>query len=226
MLPLGQIFQEYNITCHSYADNTKIYLALSPNDFGPIDPLCLCIEKVNSWMQNSFLELIKDKTEIVVFGNKEGRLRLSAYLESKSLQTKTHVKNLGVILNADLIFCDHIKATTKTAFWYLRNIEKIRDFVSQQDLEKLMHAFVSSRLDYCNALLTGLPKKSIKQLQLIQNAAARTLTKSKSENTSQQSSSLCIGFQYNSELSQLVVPRVRSKQGEKAYIFFNLYFSR
>ena len=52
-------------------------------------------------------------------------------------------------------------------------------FMSQTDQEKLIHAFISSRLDYCNGLLTGLPQKSTKQLQLIQNAAARVLTRTK-----------------------------------------------
>ena len=46
-------------------------------------------------------------------------------------------------------------------------------------MEKRVHAFIFSRLDYCNAVFTGLPKKSIRQLQLIQNAAARVLTKTK-----------------------------------------------
>jgi len=56
----------------------------------------------------------------------------------------------------------------------MKNIARIRCFVSSQDLEKLVHAF-TSRVDYCN----GLPKKTIRQLHLTQNAAARILSRTR-----------------------------------------------
>ncbi len=51
--------------------------------------------------------------------------------------------------------------------------------LSVSDAEKLVHAFMTSRLDYCNALLGGCPGSSINKLQIVQNAAARVLTRSR-----------------------------------------------
>uniref|UniRef100_A0A3B1J4V1 Reverse transcriptase domain-containing protein n=1 Tax=Astyanax mexicanus TaxID=7994 RepID=A0A3B1J4V1_ASTMX len=179
MLPLGQMLQNNNINYHSYADDTQIYLSLSPDDFSPIDSLCQCLDHINNWMSQNFLQLNKDKTDFIVFGCKEKRISVSEHLHTQGLNTKDQVRNLGVIIDSDLSFASHIKSITNTAFYHLKNIARVRCLVSQQDLEKLMHAFISSRVDYCNGLLTGLPKKCIKQLQHIQNAAARILTRTK-----------------------------------------------
>ena len=46
--------------------------------------------------------------------------------------------------------------------------------------EQLIHASISSKLDYCNTLLYGLPKGIIKRLQRIQNTAAHIITLRKS----------------------------------------------
>ncbi len=179
MLPLSQIMRKNQIAYHSYADDTQIYLALSPNDYSPIDSLCQCIDEINSWMCQNFLQLNKEKTEVIAFGNKDEVLKVNAYLDSRGQTTKNQVRNLGVILETDLSFSSHVKAVTKSAYYHLKNIARIRCFVSSQDLEKLVHAFITSRVDYCNGLLTGLPKKTIRQLQLIQNTAARILTRTR-----------------------------------------------
>ncbi len=66
--------------------------------------------------------------------------------------TSFTVKNLGVILDSDLSFENHISHVTKTAFFHRRNISKLRNMLSVSDAEKLVHAFMTSRLDCCNTL--------------------------------------------------------------------------
>lgn len=95
MLPLGHILQIYSVAYQSYADDTQIYLALSPNDYGPIDLQCHCLEEVKNWMQKQFLQLNKDKTNIIVFFSKEG----STSLDPRGLKTNTYVKSLDLIIN-------------------------------------------------------------------------------------------------------------------------------
>ncbi|KAI5620958.1 hypothetical protein C0J50_19451, partial [Silurus asotus] len=108
-------------------------------------------------------------TEVVLLGPHAARSKLSDYvasLDGVSVSACTAVKDLGVII-------------TRIAFLHLRNIAKIRNMMTLQDAEKLVHAFVTSRLDYCNALLSGCVSKCINKLQLVQNAAARVLTRSR-----------------------------------------------
>jgi hypothetical protein len=60
----------------------------------------------------------------------------------------------------------------RKAFYHLGRLEKIKKFCSRSALTRLIHAFVTSQLDYGNALLIGLPKKSLVFLQRVKNAAA------------------------------------------------------
>ncbi len=62
-----------------------------------------------------FLQLNKEKTEVIAFGNKDEVLKVNAYLDSRGQTTKKQVKNLGVILETDLSFSSHVKAVTKSA---------------------------------------------------------------------------------------------------------------
>ncbi len=179
MLPLSRIMRKNQIANHSYSDDTQIYLALSPNDYSPIDSLCQCIDEIISWICQNFLQLNNEKTEVIEFGNNDEVLKLNAFLDSRGQTTKNQVRNLGVILETDISFSSHVKAVTKSAYYHLKNISRIRYFVSNQDLEKLVHVFITSRVDYCNGLLTCLPNKTIRQLQLIQNPAARILTRTR-----------------------------------------------
>ena len=68
---------------------------------------------------------------------------------------------------------------SKNVYYHLRNIASIRNTLCVDSAEALVLAFISSRLDYCNSLLYGLPKKSLDRLQRVQNMAARLITGTK-----------------------------------------------
>ena len=72
--------------------------------------------------------------------------------------------------------CSQVANICKNASYSLYRISKVRKYIDNTTCERLVHAFISSKLDYCNSLLAGLPNYLIKRLQVIQNSAARLVT--------------------------------------------------
>jgi len=96
-------------------------------------------------------------------------------LGTSTITPSKTARNLGGMIDDQLTFSDHIAKTVRSCRFASFNIKKIRAFLSEHAARLLVQALVLSRLDYCNALLAGLPASSIKPLQLIQNAAARLI---------------------------------------------------
>ena len=68
----------------------------------------------------------------------------------------------------------------RSSYLALHKIGKIRNFLDKQTTEKLVHAFISCRLDFCNSLLHCIPDSQTSKLQCIQNSAARLVRRSSS----------------------------------------------
>lgn len=95
---------------------------------------------------------------------------------------KSSITNLGVKLDSALTFEGHVNGVVKSAFYHFRRLSKVKPFLSKPNLETLIHAFITSCLDYCNSLLIGVRSGTLSRLQLVQNAAARFLTGSRKFN--------------------------------------------
>ena len=72
----------------------------------------------------------------------------------------------------------HISKLCGVAFYHLHNIKRIRKYLSRESTEMLVHAFITSRVDYCNSLLYGLPNYQLNKLQRVLNASARLVCNS------------------------------------------------
>ena len=181
MLPLKTIINTYEgISYHCYADDIQLYCSFKPDNMDiMITKLHDCISAIKNWMAANFLQLNPDKTEVLIIAQSKIAADITDRLGSLKQNICSNPRNLGVILDQSLLLDKHIHSLSRTCFYHLRNITKLRSVVSHQELETIIHAFVSSRLDYCNSLFTCLSKTSLDRLQLVQNTAARILTRSR-----------------------------------------------
>ena len=101
--------------------------------------------------------------------NTKHNSRQSLYVSVRSSCEVPVLKLLVSCLTPLLCFDQHVKSITRLAFSHLRNIALIRPMLSAADAEMLIHVFISSRLDYCNSLSSGLSNSATRSLQLVQN---------------------------------------------------------
>ena len=178
--PLGDIARSHGLSYHFYADDTQLYLSFetsSPEDLSTCTPaLEDFVKDIDLWMLNNKLKLNSGKTKIIVFSSSyRPRPALkNLVIASDTVDRATTAKNIGVIFNNSLCF-PHVTAVCKSSFFHLRNIFKIRKFLSYDTCKTLIHAFVTARIDYCNSLLYGQPKCILKRLQSVLNSAARLI---------------------------------------------------
>jgi len=97
------------------------------------------------------------------------------------LQASDHVRVLGVTISSDLSLEKHVSKTCAAGFYWLRQLWRIRRSLDNTSAATLVHAFVTSRVDYCNAVytVTGAPKTITDKLQRVLNAAARVVNDTK-----------------------------------------------
>ena len=185
--PLTDIIRSHGLKYHLYADGTQLYLAFNPTCNDDLVTATSCVEafvaEIRVWMIRNYLKLNDDKSELLVFHTRHSPRPVisNIMVGEEGVTPSSSCRNIGVVFDDTLTFETQINSFCKTSFWHLRNIWRIRTYLDKPSLEILIHAFLTNKLDYCNSLLTGLPKYLIKLLQSVQNAAARLVSGSKKQ---------------------------------------------
>ena len=118
-------------------------------------------------MKAHHLQLNLPKTELLVFTGKPTiHHSICIQTEALSLAPSKVARNLGVMID-QLTFKDHITSVACSCRFALLNIRKIIPYLTQHATQLLVQAMVISHLDYCNALLTGLPACAVKPQQMV-----------------------------------------------------------
>ena len=135
-----------------------------------------CLHKIIDWSNAHYMKINPEKTEILLLCptslNSEVIIR-GVIFEGQCIRFASEVKNVGVWLDRNLTMDKHVNQVVSHSYKILKDIGRIKKCLQQHHLERLVHAVISSRLDYCNSLFINISKSNLHKLQKLQNAAAR-----------------------------------------------------
>ena len=173
---------EKRVTSYLHAKYVHAFKPSEPSSIvNNISCLEKCVDDIRAWMKLNLLKLNDDKTELLVITSRPSTsqsLHISIKVGDQDISPNEEPpKNLGVIFESTCSLKDHVSNVCGSIIFNLYSIGKIRKYLDQPTVEKLVNATKTSRLDYCNSLMFGIPKELISQLQKRQNLAARVITK-------------------------------------------------
>ena len=149
--PLSRIIQRHELTYHLYADDTQLYMAFKLSDAtykcDAISQIEACVADIRIWMNDNFLKLNDDKTELLVITTHDELSKIS------DISIKVGDQSIDIAK-----LCRSIN-------FNLYSVWKIRKYLDGPTAEKMINATVTSRLDYCNSLLYGAKQSHIDRLQ-------------------------------------------------------------
>ena len=135
-----------------------------------------CFDLITEWMNCFFLRLNATKTKILIIVPPSLRNIIKikgTFINGTCIRFDDLAKNLGVMLDDELSFREHVGKVVTSCFLVIRELSKIKDFLTYEQLRTLVCGLVFSRLDYCNSLFYGIQADLIDKMQSVQNCAAR-----------------------------------------------------
>ena len=143
-----------------------------------MDHLQTVLDDLHQWMQSNLLKLNPDKIQYIWLGNRYQLQKMDHQLlfaRFPEVVFQDSVIDLGVTLDRELTMSTHVGNTCRSGFYHLRQLCLIRRHLTDEMAATLVHAFVLTRIDYCNAVLVGTTKQQLNRLQMVLNTAARLL---------------------------------------------------
>ena len=98
----------------------------------------------------------------------------------------TSARNIGVLVNSTLTMEDQVSSVCRACYLGIRDIGRIRRYLTEDATTHLIMAYVTSKLDCNNAILYKCSQALMSKLQIIHNNAARVIAKKKSHQSTEQ----------------------------------------
>ena len=131
-----------NLDIASYADDITLY-TVKENKESVLKVLETSSQKLFKWFKNNFMKANSDKSHLLLSCNEPSTL----VIDGSSIETNTKEVLLGITIDKDLKFDDHVNSLCKKACQKLNALARLAPYMN---IEKriIMNAFIESQFGY------------------------------------------------------------------------------
>ena len=143
-----------------------------------LDQLQNCLTDLHNWLTTNNLLLNSSKTELINISTAKLNIEPAfpkILINDMPIKPSVSTKYLGIKFDNKLKFDQHIHSLKQTTTYHLYNLYKLRPYINKNTAILLTHSLILSRLNYCNTLLTGQTKTTLKRLDTIINRSIRLI---------------------------------------------------
>lgn len=184
-----------------FADDTKLYAALT-DDINSSNSLQEDLTKLQDWSDTMQMKLHPDKCHVLHLGHSNPRKKYHLRMDSEGshkLDAVTSEKDLGVTINIQLKFSDHIENSVKKANRVLGCLARTFRHLNKETFLLLYKAMVRPHLEYASCVWFPHLKKDQDLIEQVQRRATRLVPETK-------------GLPYGSRLKELKLPTLHYRR--------------
>ena len=182
---LEAIARKYGLRIHLYADDSQLFISLSPADtdewIASKQAVEACLLEIREWMTSNFMKVNEKKTQLLLIGKKASLNSMSISVElnfGEVILLPTECKkdtwiSLGIKLDENFNMDRQINSVKQKCNWTLMNLRRISFYLDQDTKIMLVKQLVVSKLDYCNSLYMNLAKCRLRKLSSVLNSCIR-----------------------------------------------------
>jgi len=177
--PISRLIARFNLLHYTYADDTILIISFK-DQLTSTKILQDCTLELSNWFMFNGLLLNPSKSEAIWIGT-QSQLKTTASvtpnltIASSPISPSDSIKIVGVTYDGNLNFDKHVSEICRVTNFHLRALSHIRKCLSIPSANAIACAIVGSKLDYCNAVLSGVSDYNVHRLQVVQNRAAKVV---------------------------------------------------